>query len=105
MNRQRWVMGGFIALAVTLVLLLWTYTRRVETERATPEWSDPHQPPLTIGSVDPAASWAANRCLPMAACCGSNSAGRRVRRHYDGNLSGSPQSFIRTAAELEARAR
>jgi hypothetical protein len=102
-ERQRWMVGGLVVL-VPLAVFLWWVQHRQDRARTVPQWTHDLQPPRTVGLIvaSPEASWAANRCLPMAAPCNGGTAGRIVMRDYPGTLATAPYSFIRTGAQLEA---
>lgn len=106
MTRRQYVTIGGIALAVVLAVLLLVGVRNKEAlQRMRPAWLDPGQPPDDISSAlmvcTEAESWAANRCRPMVASCGPNSAGHRIRRTYPATLAASEGSFVRARADVE----
>ena len=102
---RRWKAVGLVVLVVAAgAFLLFAVNRRSRWERAAPAWLDPQQPPDGVASqlstLTEAQSWAANRCRHMSACCGDQTAGRRVRRTYPGSLAESDTSFIRASFGL-----
>lgn len=103
-RRQMLITAAVGGLLILGVLLLVGWNRREALRHAVPEWLRPHQPPETITpellTVSEAESFAANRCRPMAASCGDNTAGRRIRRTYPGSLTESPDSLIRVAFDI-----
>jgi hypothetical protein len=104
MTRRQSVVAGTILLALLIAAFaIYAANRRAAFERAAPDWLDPQQPPEGIaaqgGTVSPAASWAANRCVPLTGCCTGRSAGSRVKR-YPATLAESPGSFIRASFDL-----
>ncbi len=78
--------AGIVAAGVGLV---W-WERGVAEERATPAWTEAHQPPEGI-ALQPsmAAAWCASR-PPVPAC----RAGNRVLRTYAPTLGDEPESLI-----------
>lgn len=105
MTRRQMIVSGVIAgLALLGVLGLLVVGRNQRLKSSIPAWLQLRQPPDTVAAdmatVSEAESWAANRCRPMAASCGGNTAGRRIRREYPGSLEQSEHSFIRGHIEL-----
>lgn len=104
-RRQIIVMSTAAGILVLLVFVLIGANRRHALKRAVPAWLIPNQPPEGIAADLPtlseAESWAANRCRPMVASCGTNTAGRRIRREYPPSLAESPDSFIRASFKAE----
>lgn len=102
-RRQTLVMGVVVLVLMLAAGVLWWHRRRALANAATPAWSDPGQPPDTVGMPSAGASWAANRCGPMVGPCGGYSAGGHVMRHYPSSLAADPNSIIRGALELQMR--
>lgn len=99
MNRQALVGGAVVGALALGALLIWQSNRRQERELRTPDWTQPLQPAEDVAheltAVDADASWAANRCAPMAACCTGQGAGTRTLRLYAGTLAQLDSSLIR----------
>lgn len=99
-TREQVATGAVVGLLAAGAFGLWAVNRRAELARVKgPDWLDGDQPADGVASDIPILtaqqSWAANRCLPMAACCGDNTAGTRIRRTYPATLASSAGSFIR----------
>lgn len=110
MTRRQGITAGIIAAVLgAAVFVLWACQRKAAYERAAPAWLDPKQPADGIAAelttLNDGQSWAANRCRPMTAPCTGRTAGRRIRRTYDGCLEESGSSLIRTGAQLELKVR
>jgi hypothetical protein len=106
MTRKQYVaIGGIAAAAVIAFMLLIGFNSKEAAKRLTPAWLDPQQPAGGIApdllTVSEGESWAANRCRPMVASCGDNTAGRRIRRTYPGTLVDCESSLIRGRLAVE----
>jgi len=103
-QRQKVVAGVVLAIGVAVVVLLWNVERRARMLARVPGWNATEVLPDSVApdmaTVTDAESWAANRCRPMVACCGEETAGLRVGKLYASSLASSPHSLIRASFEL-----
>jgi len=103
-QRQKIVAGVVLAIGVGVVVLLWNVERRARILARVPGWTSTEGVPDSVApdlaTVSELDSWAANRCRPMIACCGEETAGRYVGKLYDSSLASSPNSLVRANFQI-----